>query len=762
MDPQPAATGRNPDLNPSNVSALLDRPILRPRLVFRIGFAGSQELGSDTENVELTIREIFGVVAQRLTWTIPKQSHNAGGPGASVTHFYSTEPPLLRLVTGLCEGADTLAAETFTNMPRSLKDSPRLEHELAAVIPFDLATYRSSRPVRHQATFDRHVSQCAYIFEADGIYDPPTVATPDSDSRSARAYRGQSMLLLRHSDLVVAVSDPDSHGRGGGTLETVRAALAFGLPVVFVHSRTAKVTLIAPGDDAVVAYGASAGDTPSWQTQLSSWVHHVVAGPEATPGEDSDEGTQRNELLAEFFDTSSGSGASDTHYGATLWQWLTYRCEPRGKKAENNQELVPYETWRARATILNERYTALYRGTFFSNFIRAALAVALAAASLVIVGMDDHSPSSGPLEVEHQVGLGSVTEAPSPTARHDTPHPRATSRLQLALLCIGVLKLYILISIFRSTRQGKKHDWGEKAVDYRYLVERLRAMFYLPLAGSFQPPAAAPPQYATRAVRQSAVDWLFDAIVRSISPAVVLNARHHRVLCNGTQFDVTLLAPNPRATLEAVRDDWIEQQITYHEHNAITMEHLHRFLERWVQFFTGSVIAVVAIDIAIVICVIFEIGPRDLRHSFHLATPYLMFAAALFPAIVASLNGIAEQSECRRLAERSIVLRNLLRGRSGESPAKGSLRVRIASWVNSMFLFCKPPAVAQQEKHLRGGKWAQAQLLAERLGAHSPGSPGDPGSWTPEVLRLTESVAELFVQEVAEWSVLYGKEIPEV
>ena len=37
----------------------------------------------------------------------------------------------------------------------------------------------------------------------------------------------------------------------------------------------------------------------------------------------------------------------------------------------------------------------------------------------------------------------------------------------------------------------------------------------------------------------------------------------------------------------------------------------------------------------------------------------------------------------------------------------------------------------------------------------------DPASWTPEVLRLAESVADVFVQEVAEWSVLYAKEIPE-
>lgn len=37
----------------------------------------------------------------------------------------------------------------------------------------------------------------------------------------------------------------------------------------------------------------------------------------------------------------------------------------------------------------------------------------------------------------------------------------------------------------------------------------------------------------------------------------------------------------------------------------------------------------------------------------------------------------------------------------------------------------------------------------------------DPGSWTLESLHLSEKVANDFVQEVAEWPVLYAKELVE-
>ena len=73
------------------------------------------------------------------------------------------------------------------------------------------------------------------------------------------------------------------------------------------------------------------------------------------------------------------------------------------------------------------------------------------------------------------------------------------------------------------------------------------------------------------------------------------------------------------------------------------------------------------------------------------------FSAAVLPAAVASVNATRFQSECRRLAERSAVMRAILRGRD-------------------------------QKGDLKGGRWAEADWLADRIerSRYDPGA--DPGS----------------------------------
>ena len=44
------------------------------------------------------------------------------------------------------------------------------------------------------------------------------------------------------------------------------------------------------------------------------------------------------------------------------------------------------------------------------------------------------------------------------------------------LLVLGALKLAIVIFIARNTRSANHGNWNDRAVDYRYLAERLRAL----------------------------------------------------------------------------------------------------------------------------------------------------------------------------------------------------------------------------------------------------------------------------------------------
>jgi hypothetical protein len=62
-----------------------------------------------------------------------------------------------------------------------------------------------------------------------------------------------------------------------------------------------------------------------------------------------------------------------------------------------------------------------------------------------------------------------------------------------------------------------------------------------------------------------------------------------------------------------------------------------------------------------------------------------------------------------------------------------------------------------------GGCWQEANYFIEWIKASKfPSNQfSDSGAWSAETLHLTGKVANDFIQEVAEWSVLYAKELPE-
>lgn len=66
-------------------------------------------------------------------------------------------------------------------------------------------------------------------------------------------------------------------------------------------------------------------------------------------------------------------------------------------------------------------------------------------------------------------------------------HSTARPWLFPLLLLLGLLKLGVVGFIYVTTHAANKQRWNKRAVDYRYLAERLRAMHYLPQVGSFQP-----------------------------------------------------------------------------------------------------------------------------------------------------------------------------------------------------------------------------------------------------------------------------------
>jgi len=717
--------------------------VAKPDLVFRLGFAGNRKLPEERKHalveVLAAVYEAIGTRLKEIAPGVPIECDTA-----SITRFYSDQPPLLRFVSGLAEGADELAVRAFVNRPQD----EYLRQETAGVLPFDCETYRNSRDPAFQATFDELEKQCAYVLQLDGIYDKSADDSAQAKRRRARAYRAQATLLLRHCDMMLVVADPTVEGKAGGTLETIERALDFEIPVLLVDSQTAKLVWFEPGDDLderLIAGERFDVSDPKWVERVCRWVTVLVADPEADPQfaesrNGSDSATHAvpvagEKLVAEFFADESefprknSEGKRRISLREKCWQWFQNRFKPREKGAvPRDHSLEPFAVFRNRATELNYHYSGLYRGTFVLNYLFAVLAVTIATFSLLLMGQL-HSPAVADIAEtlkQHSKADESENEHPpddrgeSPSATNGDPEHKESGHGSFGvwlLLGLALVKLALVFAIYRNTHNANHGAWNDKAIDWRYLAERLRASFYLPRIGSFQPPAASQPQFASRVLQQSSIDWLLDAIVRSVSPRDITELADNR-LSEGT-VPVRRLRVQPLDALASIRAGWLDGQIAYHTNNALTMNKMNVALDVLSRVLNLVVIVVVCLDVSILMCDLSGLLPNLIEKLHHIA-PFLVFSTAVLPAAVAGLNGIRFQSECRRLADRSHVMQRLLQ-RDGQ----------------------------------------RAKALAESIAQQTQNPDTDLGSWTPDVLRIAEAIAREMVEEVAEWSVVYAKELAE-
>jgi hypothetical protein len=172
---------------------------------------------------------------------------------------------------------------------------------------------------------------------------------------------------------------------------------------------------------------------------------------------------------------------------------------------------------------------------------------------------------------------------------------------------------------------------------------------------------------------------------------------------------------NPANAVRAIRENWLRSQIEYHQKSFRKFNRMHECTERAIEVLNWTVLAVVLTDLAI-------FGVEARLHEMpwtRWTTVGLLFFAAVLPAAVASLNGVRFQSEIVRLTDRSRMTKRILSARSTD-----------------------------------------ASLLLRNI-TEAMSGPDDPGGWTLEALDLAESCAQLTTDEVAEWSVLYSKDVAE-
>lgn len=654
----------------------------KPNLVLRVAALGNRDLPDPgSTHLRERLEMIFAALEDSLAALAPCNRALGDPPKGplAITDYYSSEPPVLRLVSGLADGADQLAADVFWSRPQAC-----VQRELAAIFPFDTATYRNKSPVANTRLFDNLLGHCRHVIELDGCWWPdPAPPDPHEFAKRcrARAYRAQSAVLLRQCDLLISIADPTKPGRAGGARETLHHALALNIPVLFLPTTANAMRFIRSMES--LEAGPNEPPNDAAMDELRSLVADIVANPQvARRGPALGKGTAVRDLspyeaklLSEYF--------SEQAYGDTLrgriWRMFESHFK-RERPAKKDLSREPFQQYRKRASELNSHYAGQYRGAFFLNYVLAVLAVALAVFSSSIL-----------------TGGGG--------------QPRGDGRLWWVLL-LDLLKLGVLGAIVFNTRAAMGGGWNDKAIDFRYLAERLRTLFYLPPLAHLRPPSPTVGQYASRVLRQSVIDWMFQAFLRQapLDQAIVGRSQ------------TTPIRPDVRAGVKAISAHWLGAQAEYHQINANRMTRMDDDLRELGGRLNLVVVGVVAIEVVLLIGAILN-GPLSAASSVALEGLGLLFTllAALLPTAVASLNGVRSQSECERLADRSRMMKSVL------------------------------------QDSLKG----DAEKLDARMEKEARTPATDQGSWILEALALADSCAHITVDEVAEWSVLYAKAVPE-
>ncbi len=666
----------------------------RPILALTLAAAGKRVVPDDARpDLTEALTLAFDALAARLS-ALGDMARRAGDPLGA--RFDEKTPARLTLVTGLADGVDQVAGAIFLDGG----SAPRVERVLGAVLPCGREDFVANSKVEDRATFDAQLTRCAFVVELDGAMpasplkpDPcgggtaPPWARADAEITRERgeAFSGQSEVLLRQVDILLAVDNPRDDARVGGTRETIQGALEMGTPVILLHLGEAGFAVLRTRGD----FDEPVMLPPGAAYQAVARLVDELIGVSRSAGEDA----YVDALIAQFFAASpppprwlnrfwdrfeiwfkNAKGPFDYYRGracaaraaaprpATQPPAPSQRATPPSSSPES-----PYDSYKLRASQLSGYYAGQYRGAFLAAYALAVVAVAAAVLSLAI--------------------------APHNTGDAGDPWWQA-------LMGLGVLKIWIVVGIFRLADRANKERLAHRAADYRYLSERLRAMTYLPKAACLRSPAPWSLPYTTRVAAQGVIDQLFAAIVRQAEPLKVLEgAREGQVV-----------RPDAGAAMTAIREDWLIDQVDYHARNRKKLKAMSRWLEHLGRGVNGAVIAVAAADVLLLVVEGAHLLPSIYEPFLHdLLAPTLIAFAAVLPAAVASANGVRFQSECTRLADRSLQM------------AEELSRLEARSWI----IRSRPIRIV-------------------------------------DALHLATDTARLTLDEVAEWSAIYGKEFVEM
>ncbi|WP_315837150.1 hypothetical protein [Bradyrhizobium prioriisuperbiae] len=609
----------------------------KPNLVLRVGITGHrpkpyQFPHSSIDFVEQKLRDVFAHIDDTLVKFARKEQNG--------NDVYSHAPHAVRLVCGLAEGADQIAA--------AMKPA---QWALDAILPFprddyatDFKRSAAGDEIDVTAGFKKALAGATTTVELpnssrSGRSRPTGDIAPDKPQDRSAAYARLGGFLLRQVDVLIAVWDGKREEGPGGTATVVKGAIEAGIPVIWIstlENTIARMVIDIDDDERPVAPEADC-----LGGLLTDAIRAVVSPPI---------NTYADQRLNEFFRESWPLPS----------RWISYDLLKRLAEAKPIRfKLVPEtidhyaENW---APLTADGPKTGHLG----NRIADILVPRYAWADALAVDFSHHYRST--YVNAYLLATGAVFIALFGLFGHDLFHQ---AEAQLAFKCgLVTLELILITTVVRMVLRGRKSRWQEKWVEYRALAEMLRDARFLALIGEHG-----------RAQRNDDLEpkssawflWYLRATIREVGlPDALLNGTYQQAVLNTVDKHV------------------VEEQIVWHKANAATLHRIHHWLHTLgdICFLTtGGLLAVFFLGwLAFAFGIMLEgkvlgaiVGfghdhqdalgpieqstgmPADARLGTWLFAikNWITFAAAFLPALGAALAGIRETGDFEKFSDRS-------------------------------------------------------------------------------------------------------------
>jgi uncharacterized protein DUF4231 len=608
----------------------------RADLAFRVGIVGHRpnRLPKEPEKID-ALRGMLRAVLQEVR---AEMLRYAASPESK--RHYARNPPILRAVAPLAEGTDRMFAEEALD----------LGYSLCCPMPFGQEEFEkdfTGDKALEPHSVDRFRGILQHAREGAGL---TTFELDGERSAEGEAYGAAGRIVLNQSDLLVAVWDGKPAAGKGGTVDTLKDAVRYHVPVLWIDATepSAWQLLQTPEDfaclesaDRCAPRPAAAADAAEKENRLATTIKTIVNNEiailEPEPGVHSKPMTQSRppqyfrerkpcfnfaitwKLFRDLVGSKKKFQRPKIRVADFVEQiggdWPTREDPPaaeaatadRGASIEREHKPLDVEDW------VNRRLRAHYawsdkRGDLYADAYRSAYVMTyLLSAFAVFVAL-------------------------LPMAAH------WEGRAQIACVAIELVMLLVILLLLIV---GKLRHWHERWMEYRLLAELIRQIrFLIPLGGG-RPFPHLPTYLGVHGnLNQTWMYWHMRAVARAtgLPPAKV----DHVYVRDCLHYI---------AKVVGVPDGG---QLQFHINTEERSEKIAHRLHLWSTILFGATFCGIALHLALDVSAHRHMLAGLEGHPW--LQRWLVLASATLPALGAALAAISNQGEFARLARRSAAM----------------------------------------------------------------------------------------------------------